>query len=562
LLQKQPGFFKKYIKSPNTSKEVFMGKKSLTKSTTKKKATTSKKSETPPKSEAPKKQAVAAPPKPAAPPKKAKSTAPKKSAATPKPTIAFLIQKDFGAWAPESKYIPPMESMASLFTAPPFIDESYPDSARIRSLLAKEFDLTIPDSPEEPMVEAQIEEKGPQAIEEPVEQTKVQTPPAAIKKEPIPISELLNLKFEDWQPPSLFSVEPDANYLKGFSAPPAIDSADPKEIDRIKALLFKTIDLTVIEIQRPPADQKEPAKETPQPATSPAVKESVMEPVQAKETPPQAPKTEVKEESKAIETSKAPEKPTLPPDPKQAAPPKEAPKAAPVSQKPAPKPPEKEIDAIKPLAWAEAPKPAVTFDRGLQILSVCIVAFFAFLFLASGINSGKYYLVPSEAGLEIWKGKFSPSGKRLMMTVPGVELTEPLKKSYTKAEAFIPAFNHYLRQADELSGVKGTPDFEAIKVQLKNAQEFAPTQNDMEMVLKRLNTIDFTFLLYNANTVSRKRTPENIEKALGFLNEAKALDLDNAQLEMLEKKINELKPTAKPQEPSKGETASEKKMGH
>jgi hypothetical protein len=549
-----------------------MGKKSLTKSTTKKKTTAPKKSETPKKSEAPKKQIGAPAQKPAAPPKKAKPAAPKKTIKTEKPTITSLLKKDFGTWSPESRHAETADPADSNnYTAPAFIDETNPVQAqRIKNLIGKEFDLTVPDAPEKSETDVKPEEKTPRADETPVEKHEIQEPPVLVKSEPLPIAVLLNLKFDDWKPPVLFMPVPDENYLKGFSAPPFIETTDPKEIERIRALLSKTIDLTAIETEETseakknemPAEVKQPVVEAPKPVAPPEVKEPALEPVKAKEEPTETAPPKRQEDAQAAEPPKTPEKPALQPPPKEVAPKIEPPK----SSAPAPKPPEKEADSVKPLAWIEQKKSVDVFDKGLKLLAGGIALFFALLFFASAINSGKYYLMPSEAGLEIWKGKFSPSGKQPMMTVPGVELTEPLKKSYTKAEALSPAFNHYLRQADELSGVKGTPDFEAIKIQLNSALDVAPTQNDRDMALKRLNTIDFTFLLFKANTASRKKTPENIEKALGFLNEAKALDLDDTQRETLEKKINELKPPVTPeisdQDPKTQKSSGQKSGKH
>jgi hypothetical protein len=159
-----------------------MGKKSLTKSTTKKSEPT-KKIDTAKKSEPVKKQVAAPTAKPAASPKKAKASAPKKTAIIEKPTIASLIQKDFGAWTPEAKYTPqPDPAYTKNFTAPPFIDEvNSTEADRIRSLLAKEFDLTLPDGPAETLIEAAPKEKEPAAVE-PVEQPEIKEEPAAPEK--------------------------------------------------------------------------------------------------------------------------------------------------------------------------------------------------------------------------------------------------------------------------------------------------------------------------------------------------------------------------------------------
>ncbi len=563
-----------------------MGKKSLTKSTTKKKTAHSKKSEIAPKTDPKKKQAVAEPGKSAASSKKTKSAPKKKTIPVEKPSIAFLLQKEFGTWFPKAAYAPTPDE--KIFTAPSFVDASNAaQMQKLKDLLNKEFDLDAIFNPPKAVPESQVQEKS---SSEPVA---FQAPCEPVKKEPIPISELLNRNFEAWQPERLFVPAPDTTEPNKFTAPPVIEISDPKEFERIKALLLKSIDLTAPETTDPgadqivsqPDDQQQTSPETlcpqippeskdqavapttdeapalppeqatahpaPEETSTPqAIVERLESPPAFKEPPAPMPMEKI-QETKTPSPSQETQKPSIKPESTPAAVKKEIPIPAIQTMTSAGAAPEKHPPASPSIFQTMLEKSQEIFDQGMIILTGCIGLFFAVILLASLINSGRYYLVPSEKGLEIWKGKFSPSGKQWMMTVPDVPFSEPLKKSYTKADALRPAFQHYLKQADELSSVKETPDFEAIKAQLQKAMAVAPTQEDRELALKRLNTIDFTFLMYKADVASRKKTPENIEKALEFLNEAKALDLDQTQQELLEKKINKLKPTSKSSHPSK-----------
>ena len=116
-----------------------MGKKSLTKSTTKKKPAAKNADES-------KKSA------PSTPSKDAKKAAPKKTAAESKtaapkkkPTLKSLLAKDFGSWIPDKIYAAPKDKNdAKNFTAPPIIETT--DKAKtkaLKELMSRQFDLTV-----------------------------------------------------------------------------------------------------------------------------------------------------------------------------------------------------------------------------------------------------------------------------------------------------------------------------------------------------------------------------------------------------------------------------------
>ncbi|MDO9263472.1 MAG: hypothetical protein Q7U02_05865, partial [Desulfosalsimonadaceae bacterium] len=135
-----------------------MGKKSLTKSTTKKKKTTEKK---------PSGQAadIAVESTPKAPEAKAAAPAPtaaeKKKPVAKKPTIKTLLKKDFGTWAPATLFsVSPDATSAGNYTAPPFIDDADPVKAEtIRALLANQFDRSIVEASEAPQKPAATPKK-------------------------------------------------------------------------------------------------------------------------------------------------------------------------------------------------------------------------------------------------------------------------------------------------------------------------------------------------------------------------------------------------------------------
>jgi len=143
--------------------------------------------------------------------------------------------------------------------------------------------------------------------------------------------------------------------------------------------------------------------------------------------------------------------------------------------------------------------------------------------------------------VEIWQGKFSPTGKKLVMTVPGAVLEEPVKSDYSRSEAFVLPFNYYIQKAEALSAVKGLLDFETIKSTLYTAKEFAPTQAHRKEVDQRLNKIDFMLMIYKADVAAEKKSIEGYETALKNLAKAAALGVDTPSAKaMLEKKTAEI----------------------
>ncbi|MGB9500024.1 MAG: hypothetical protein ACKVE4_09815 [Dissulfuribacterales bacterium] len=520
-----------------------MAKKTPGKSTTKKKAAAQKKT-APGKKAALKKSAAA-------------KTAPKKTAAkkksTTKPTLKSLLKKNFGTWIPENiSSVPSDESYLKDFTAPPAIDETDKAAAKkIHALVAKQFDLSIfdkktkTDKPKKPAIKKETPKKSKKkepvkkptekketaktpAIKEPAKKT-TEKPVAPSKKKAVSIPELLQLKFESWQPEKLLTVAADETYKQGFTAPPAVDMTDKNNAARIKALLSKTFDLTVPDVKEAPVPE---TTETPAPEEKP--EEKIVEKAKAEEAipEPEAPPVEpVKEKIKvepepekpeassdepvkeevpaepqpekpAVEPEKKPEEPAAEavkeetkkkPEPVKAeekkAPAKAAPKL-PTPAKPAPvQPTRKETVPSMPPAPAAAMEKPEPENQALKMLIGCIAGIFALLIIASAMNTNNYYLKPTKNALEIWKGNFSPNGKELIMSVPGATIPEPVKSEYNRAEALLFAFNYYIAKADAVAGEKTIKGYDAALKHLKQAAGLHIDRTRKEQISKKINAI-------------------------------------------------------------------------
>ncbi len=286
-------------------------------------------------------------------------------------------------------------------------------------------------------------------------------PAAPSKKKAVSIPELLKLKFESWQPEKLIKVAPDKTFQQEFTAPPAVDTDDKKEADRIKALLAKTFDLTVSDVKKEPVvkDTKAPDLQEKRIDETKAEK-AVTEPEPAKETE----KPVVELEKKAEEP--APEKPVLP------------------------QPEQKETVPPIPPAPALALENSEPGNSALKILIATIAGVFALLIIASTMNTDNYYLKPAKNALEIWQGDFSPNGIKLIMSIPGATIPEPVKSKYTRAEALLFAFNYYISEADAAAGKKTIKGYDAALKHLKQAAALHNIDKSRkELLAKKISAI-------------------------------------------------------------------------
>jgi hypothetical protein len=146
-------------------------------------------------------------------------------------------------------------------------------------------------------------------------------------------------------------------------------------------------------------------------------------------------------------------------------------------------------------------------------------------------------LIDNQGTLEIWQGKFAPLGQKKLMALPGIPVPETIKEVYRSAEVYPLAFQFYINEADSLLNVSGIPDFEAIKETLKTALEYGSTRELKEAAYARLDNIDRLILTYKAGVAARRGTIEDLNSAIGFLQELSNLTPDEAQKESIAQTI-------------------------
>ncbi|MGD2100401.1 MAG: hypothetical protein PVG35_22735 [Desulfobacterales bacterium] len=155
---------------------------------------------------------------------------------------------------------------------------------------------------------------------------------------------------------------------------------------------------------------------------------------------------------------------------------------------------------------------------------------------ASYRNADKYYLKFEAGAVEIWQGTFSPGGKKRILIMPGVQKPAEIKAVYTKEAVYPLVFNFYISKADALMAVTGMPDFVGIKSYLNRALSFATTQEQRHTAHARINHIDRMILFYKADVAAAKGTRRDLETALDYLDQAAALNPDEIETELIQKK--------------------------
>ncbi len=174
------------------------------------------------------------------------------------------------------------------------------------------------------------------------------------------------------------------------------------------------------------------------------------------------------------------------------------------------------------------------FIAGLAFLILLVVG-------ASINNSGKYYIKEHDGAIEITKGKFAPLGEKHFITLPGVKAPEVSKEFFSRKEVYPLIFGYYLEKADNLLQSEGLPDFEGIKAYLEKALVFATDNQMRSEVYRRIDNIDRIVLMYKAEVAMSKDTPESLEEALEYLQEAKTLAEDEDHKNLIQKRIERVK---------------------
>ncbi len=163
------------------------------------------------------------------------------------------------------------------------------------------------------------------------------------------------------------------------------------------------------------------------------------------------------------------------------------------------------------------------------------------LIVSSTMNKSSYYIKEVDGGIQVWQGRFAPMGAKLYMELPDMKMPENAQSSYFKDEIYMLIFSFCQKKADSMIEQDGILDFAKIYEYLNNAKKYALTKADKKTVQSRIDAIDFTVLQYRADTLIGNNTPEDLEKAEGYLEKARSLKINGFQKEMLDQKIAHLK---------------------
>jgi hypothetical protein len=184
-----------------------------------------------------------------------------------------------------------------------------------------------------------------------------------------------------------------------------------------------------------------------------------------------------------------------------------------------------------PVVSARAGGTSLAIKAGLGALAVLILIIIG----TSFSNRGMFYLEKVDDGVQVWRGKFAPIGKELVLHLEGMEMPSPVRDVYSKEEVYPMAFSYFQGKADGLLNDPGGPDFSRIKGYLHQAASYAPTEAMRHRIQARLNGIDFVVLLHRADIALTKGTLPDLRAARGYLDKAASYASSSYQLEQLAK---------------------------
>jgi hypothetical protein len=495
-----------------------MGKKSLIKSTSKKKRAPKKAApKAKPKKNAPAKKAAPAKPKPAAKskpaPKPVKKAAPKKAAPKTKPvSVKALLKKKFDIVTPTVLYTVPAKMVAkSTFTAPERLAGfKAEDAKRIKRLLANTYsEKDLKAAAEKAAAEKAAAEKAaaeplPKAAAEKAAAEKAAAEKAAAEK----------------------AAAEKAAAEKAAAEKAAAEKAAAEKAAAEKAAAEKAA------AEKAAAEKAAAEKAA---AEKAAAEKAAAEKAAAEKAAAEKAAAEKAAAEKAAAEKAAAEKAAA----EKAAAEKAAAEKAEAIKKAAAQKSDVSVSYEASAAKTQAaPKqPSDPVDNTIKLVAAGLAFLILLVVGASASNSFKYYLAQNQGALEIWKGKFAPLGKKMVIALPGVPAPEPFEAVYSADDVYPIVFQHYIDKADTLLDVPGIPDFDGIKATLKTALEYGSTSSLRTIAYNRLDNIDRLILTYKAEVAASRGTIDDLKAAVGFLTDADQLTTDEAQQALNAQKI-------------------------
>ena len=354
------------------------------------------------------------------------------------------------------------------------------------------------------------------------------------------LQDLLHKKFDRRVPESLY--RPPAPVSRGdFTSPPFIETDDPEEAKRVRALLFKKLSLADLaaaakaeEEARLKAEAEAKAKaeeEARRKAEAEAKAEEEARRKAEAEAKAKA-EAEARRKAEAEAKAKAEEEARIKAEAEKLAAERAAARKAAAASEP---------QVSVTYADAKDAPPSAPVDNtgrwAMMGLAGGIALLFVLIIGASLSNSSKYYLESTPQGLEIHQGKFAPLGTRQVLFLPGVAGPEAPAPVYRRAEVMPFAVRYFLTQADARLAEATVPDFQQAKEPLEKALGYATTRDEKLLIQARLNAIDRALLIYKAQISAARQTLDGYDEAIGAYREALRLAEDDADIQAIETRI-------------------------
>ena len=332
-----------------------------------------------------------------------------------------------------------------------------------------------------------------------------------ILKEPVLLDNLILKKFDTWQPDNMFVHISDKSIIP--DAPPFVSGTDEQDINRKRALLFKTFDMMAIiadgeriAIEKAEAEHiaaekaaAEKAEAERIAAEKAAAKKAEAERIAAEK----AVAAEQRKKAAELQRALAPKvKITYNDRPVQ-----ETAKNAELQSVSAP---QAKISHAQPVVPA---KDADPMDKTIKIAAGCLAFLILILIGASLCNTQKFYIKTVKNSIEIWQGRFSPKGEKKLVSLAGIKMPAKVQKVYSKKDVYPFIFSYFLDKADALLYAPGIPDFAGIKCYIDLAQPYATTQELRDAATLRLNSIAQTLLMYKADIATSRGNIADLESA-------------------------------------------------
>jgi len=177
-----------------------------------------------------------------------------------------------------------------------------------------------------------------------------------------------------------------------------------------------------------------------------------------------------------------------------------------------------------------------------KYISIIVLAILIVItILTSRSNKDNYFIKYKDGAVEVWKGRFSPLGKKFFITMPGAQPPNPIKEAYSREEVFPLIAKYYIDKADAVLDVPGLPDFEGMRTYLNKSLSFAITSDLEQAAHTRLNKIDRMVLLYKADIAVSKDSIPELKTALEYLNRENTLGPDEMESGLIQQKIDSIR---------------------